>query len=51
MADGRVLLNIVLNESTVQAVEGRIKNIVNRYNNTPINLNITGTNLDNVISL
>ncbi len=48
--DSRVLLNLVLNEATVQAVEGRIKNIVNRYNNTPINLNIRGTNLDSVIS-
>ena len=50
MADDRILLNLVLNEATVSAVEGRVRNIVNRLNNQNISLNINGQNLDNIIN-
>lgn len=48
MADDRIQLNLVLNEATVSAVEGRIRNLVNRLNNTNISLNIDARNLNNI---
>lgn len=48
--DDRILLNLVLNEATVSAVEGRVRNLVNRLNNTNISLNINGRNLDNIVT-
>lgn len=50
MADDVIRLNLTLNESTVQAVENRVRNIVSRLNNQAISLNINGTNLDNIIN-
>ena len=50
MADDRIQLNLVLNEATVSAVEGRVRNLVNRLNNTNISLNINGRNLDNIVN-
>lgn len=50
MADDRILINLVLNEATVANVEGRVRNIVNRLNNSPISLNINGRNIDNIIN-
>lgn len=47
-SDDRILLNLVLNEATVSAVEGRVRNLVNRLNNQNISLNINGRNLDNI---
>lgn len=49
-SDDRILLNLVLNEATVSAVEGRVRNLVNRLNNQNISLNINGRNLDNIIN-
>ncbi len=46
--DDRILLNLVLNEATVSAVEGRVRNLANRLNNQNISLNINGRNLDNI---
>lgn len=46
--DDRILLNLVLNEATVSAVEGRVRNLVNRLNNTNISLNIDARNLNNI---
>lgn len=48
--DDRILLNLVLNEATVSAVEGRVRNIVNRLNNQNVSLNINGRNLDNIVN-
>lgn len=48
--DDRILLNLVLNEATVSAVEGRVRNLVNRLNNQNISLNINGRNLDNIVN-
>ena len=48
MADDRIQLNLVLNEATVSAVEGRVRNLVNRLNNTNISLNIDARNLNNI---
>mgnify|MGYP000652497610 CR=1 FL=1 len=48
--DDRILLNLVLNETTVSAVEGRVRNLVNRLNNQNISLNINGRNLDNILN-
>lgn len=50
MADDRIQLNLVLNEATVSAVEGRVRNLVNRLNNQNISLNINGRNLDNIVN-
>ena len=47
--DDRILLNLVLNEATVSAVEGRVRNLVNRLSQN-INLNINGRNLDNILN-
>ncbi len=49
-SDDRILLNLVLNEATVSAVEGRVRNLVNRLNNQNISLNINGRNLDNILN-
>lgn len=48
MADDRIQLNLVLNEATVSAVEGRVRNLVNRLNNQNISLNIDARNLNNI---
>lgn len=50
MADDRIQLNLVLNEATVSAVEGRVRNLVNRLNNQNISVNINGQNFDNLIN-
>ena len=50
MSDDRILLNLVLNESSVSAVEGRVRSLVNRLNNQNISLNISGRNLDNILN-
>ncbi len=48
MDDDRILVHLVLNEATASAVEGRVRNLVNRLNSQSITLNINGTNLANV---
>ncbi len=48
--DDRILLNLVLNEATVSAVENRVCNLVNRLNNQNISLNVNGRNLDNIVN-
>lgn len=50
MADDRILLNLALNEATVSAVEGRVRNLVNRLNNQNISVNVNGQSFDNLIN-
>ena len=50
MSDERIRLNLSLNENTIQAVENRVRNLVNQLSTQNIRLNIDGQSLNSIIN-